>query len=430
MVYDTLRGGSDSPKQVLLFVKCQPIEFEGLTNHAISDLVPESEPARTLEIDPTLGDRPSWWRAERFPASELEESELLLPSATDTWRDRLLDTTSEREAWRKVIDAATGERIVALEPADIDGKHVWNLFWCLPPFDAAAEEVQDNLLRLGLSESSDQPDLWAESWTEASADGSCVGAHRRLRAAPLIVSPLGRTNLPIVPGALRLPLSFDQLRDETEEIIGRVLSTTFWASSLLTIRLEATWEEYEGGVRVSAFAPLPEESWFFQEPDGGWWLHPDAAVACQVIETTMPGLLPPSIADQYEILVGLNRPQDWPSRGRIEIRLRQRDRGPGISFALDSLAEGYRLWVQLGLLEAADVLERSVLELRSWTDLLEEALTAELDDVQDELEPGTDLESCQAKCKELLKRLRTEQEIHVPPRARRSRLSQAVGSVV
>jgi hypothetical protein len=104
-------------------------------------------------------------------------------------------------------------------------------------------------------------------------------------------------------------------------------------------------------------------------------LNFDADGLADVVEHTSQALLPNFVRARYHVGVEVNALDEWDENGRIRLELNTRG-DEDITSPIDQVASGYRLWLQLALMEAAE-------SVRAYAALLERAGTAPLPDLDD-----------------------------------------------
>jgi hypothetical protein len=96
----------------------------------------------------------------------------------------------------------------------------------------------------------------------------------------------------------------------------------------------------------------PPRGWLDQGDDG-YRVAPDVVAACAFIRAAANRLLPQFVADRYELIVETNPLEQWFDNGALRLMIRPLANERS-EFALDHVADGIRLWLQLALLEAAE----------------------------------------------------------------------------
>ena len=433
---ELIAGVLAGTKQGVLFAECSPEEFSALTAHALADLVREVEEEEEFDADAsteyksTPGDRSTWWDGPSWSDTPIDATELESikleggEDAVPAWHDALLHAVQGQEhAWQIVLRAAAGHHapgssaeqpghedmlLVALEPAGIpkpqryfdpgmraildafQGSEAeersrpaaevvqgWSLYWCLPPFDTLPQVVSTALVDLGIRPSPSEPaDLWEE---RMAADPPSALEHCRLRHAPILVAPVGRTPLAISPLALQLPLDLASVIERISTGLRRFVSVTRWAERLLEESEEFSPERWgfddlgEGNSESWQPVRTDEALSIYDNRSGIWQLHPHASHALSLIAGLARALLPGFISDRYELrdyLVAAGS-DDWKDP---EVSLRLAGVGDeDDEFSIDQAAEGYKVWIQLALLTAVDLVERLTARLRGFADAVESA---------------------------------------------------------
>lgn len=375
--------------KAMFFARCGPKEFQALTGHVVSDLWPqELDPE---ERQPEPGDRAWWWNSESIGEGlDSRTVDLDAQEPVSSWLEILLESTAaDRDQWEVILQAAVAPVVAELagleHPQGLDrgalmgieaayprregSRALWNLFWCLPPLTELPTLVQSSLRAVGLRPYDDDSNLW-ESWAEpgrrfleyneSDFDFLEPMPHRRLRDAPIVVAPVGRTALPILPRTLRLPVEFDQLRSETTDALGQALERTGWARTIS--------ETVYAGEGVTD-GPSGENAWVEVSMDGAVRPHPDLLTLVAILGETVEEMVPSFVSHRYQALITVSLPNTWGAGGKLHLRLKSRS-DPGAVFDLEDSAEGLQLWLQLGLLEALELIADSVASIGAWADAL------------------------------------------------------------
>ena len=440
------------PGTGVFFAACSPEEFSALTAHGISDLLDYPDQyAREPELKPTSGQRESWWRGPpwataRIDPVKLEEVKIRREQdPVEAWREALLSCAGEQhDAWRTVLRAATsavngnnvgntgdadrtGGPLLALEPTEVPrpkssdrtewdegfrralegmfpeegGRFLaegdpelvrgWNLYWCVREFDSAPSDLQDALQQCGIRPSEAEPD---DLWDARSADDEASLENHRLRHAPILIAPLGRTALPIAPFPLHLPLGLEDARNRVEEAVKALTSAIRWAERLLSEPPTYHWGfDVLPGTDPIVWAPISSDAVLstLDNRTGVWDLHPDAMNALAMVAAAVEGLLPGFLKERYTLESYWHEGQDregdseaWKSP-EIHLDLAARSKGgeedeeqEGLGlprFRLGDAAEGYKVWLQLALLTAVEIADQITVEIRDLTDAFEKAGT-------------------------------------------------------
>ncbi|KKK86998.1 hypothetical protein LCGC14_2757640, partial [marine sediment metagenome] len=111
---------------------------------------------------------------------------------------------------------------------------------------------------------------------------------------------------------------------------------------------------------------------------------------CELLSNAATRILPPFIAKKYELLVIPAPFPEWSESRPLEVRLR--DRGTHDEFPIGQVASGFRIWIQMALLESLDELrarEIALLDELHFVNLVAEIILEEaphdVDDLEEEL---------------------------------------------
>ena len=348
-----------------------------------------------------LGRRPPWglrgWRFEHLPS--IERDGLKADAAAEAWLAVLREHTPSSEGFDIVLHALEDSRLLGFEPAGLEqGKLVWNVFWCLPPLAELEKPLADALSASPLRPFADQRDR--EHGRRDFMRGFYEPFHGRPRhlwvdGAPVVVAPIGQAIGTYLPRGLAVPVAdFRQIR---EAVTGAANALTSAARhGLQDAQREDPLDEEEREARG-----VPR-NWLEAREDGSYRVHPDASAACAFLASAANRLMPSFIAESYDVQLVLRDIAVWFTHGALDLTLeRRRDDALVEDFAVEEVAEGYRLWLQLALLEACEQAARVsdiLAEYASaWWDVAEDASRAyssgdpDADDLAAQAEPYEEL---------------------------------------
>lgn len=295
--------------------------------------------------------RPPWddglWSIKSTPEEDLGED----PVST------LLQILSERdvdpaEARDQILASLGQSRTLALECAgrtEPAGLLAWNAYWCLPPStslspeEVAALEASDiQPFRRRRERASGVPSFHRGFYRAFHG----IPEHLYVEGAPVAVVALGAVTNVSMPKGLAAPADFVALRDA-------VISST---TSLVNMMVRgfgdaARDEEYDAQERAERAAP---RAWLV-ENDGWVGLSEETMAAAAFISAAANRLLPAFLSERYSIAVELRDVDEWFESDPLRLVVRARSEGPLIEdFAIEDVADGFRLWLQLALLNALE----------------------------------------------------------------------------
>ncbi len=382
--------GPYRPIGAVLFVGLDRSDVRTVTRLSIADLL------HSDQQQPPPGQRELWspepWHG--LDSLRLEPASESSADPVETWRHALLATladSEDRASWDALLTAATtedvhrgAENLIAFEP-DIENRgRTWNLFWCLPPFAELPPVLQTAAHAVGLAVEGRRADLWSSPFArrrdiQHGTEVHTRAEHRCLCTAPLIVAPVGRLQLPLLPTAIKLPTSYGVITREIEEVVGSVAAPMGELDDLVN----------DGPVG----SQTSDQAWLISRT-GSARVAPDAAAICRLIIATANRILPPFVSELYELDHEILSPHEWAVKGRLALRvwtptMRKPDlTRPQSGLQIDALADGFHLWVQLALLEATRAVAGLARPLAWLTDTLDAA--AEVIDGIDDLIDGID----------------------------------------
>lgn len=277
----------------------------------------------------------------------------------DVWLQILREGSAAQEGFDAVLDALASSRLVALEPAGVDGgDRVWNVSWCLPPITGLSGPVETALAASDL-----RPFRDLRERREAEAEGKPYGwysrgmydpthgrpAHMWVSGAPVVIAPIGQTTAAHLPRGLAVPATFTALRAEVAASTNDLVTAARYGPE----DAQREGDPLSPDEEVSRRVP---RNWLVQEGDG-WRIHPDAAGAVAFVGAAANRLLPGFLQARYRLDVVLRPVQEWVGdEGQaLDLRLRaRRDDELVEDFPVEQVADGLQLWVQLALLEACE----------------------------------------------------------------------------
>jgi hypothetical protein len=390
VIHESLRTSDRTPSTSLVFAECSAKEFREITNHALRDLAPTA--GAQASQDPAK-QRSPWWVGIGYDFSHLHGLSVPdLDSAADAYAGYLTDHWEHgdsRPCLALLLQTArnphplpedegdAASHLLAFEPATHAGQPILNVSWCLPDYRSLRPDVRDCLDKVR----SDGPGNFEGPHPLLGELAGRSRAHWRMADAPIPIAPIGRVELPLLPEPLMLPLSDLDAETRISEAITSCLRVLNHADEILAegMAFDPIWSEDQAD----------EDPWILDE-DPAWRLNPHVADACALVEATAQTLLPPPIAERYQVFVWPRRPFDTSS-SRVEVRMTEHRRddeaSTGVSrwnsFTPGRLAAGYQVWLQLALLQASSEVERASVLMQDRIDALEstiEDIEAEHDD--------------------------------------------------
>jgi AAA domain, putative AbiEii toxin, Type IV TA system len=284
--------------------------------------------------------------------------------------------------------------LIAFE-ADYDqgrGEWVWRNYWCLPACSKLDAALRAALGEIGLlAFSGEQPPDSADDEIASGEASQRAATHSRVRHltvadAPVILAPLGRAALSILPVPILVPSDFEALRRQAEELIHEAVAHIRW--------------DPEDGVAQARWEAAPVReihasgTWLCLTEDGrAASLHSSASGCAEALARRANNVLPPFVHERYSVELAIRPIAEWSPGHKLALFLRET--GQEASFPIAEGASGLHLWLQLALLEAMQSLRQLLplmkLKLDQWT-VAEGAhqdigYVVEHDDDTDELHP-------------------------------------------
>jgi hypothetical protein len=288
------------------------------------------------------GQRPPWddglWGPPKY--------ESFNPGDPQQWIEHLREESEERSV---VLDALASSRVVAIECAGTNRsrQRVWNTYWCLPALTDLAESLREAL------EASDLP-LFAKKRTDHPAIRRGLYSamhgnptHLHVDGAPVPVIALGPyVDLPM-PSGLAAPTEFATIRAAVREGITKLVD-----AACHTDDVTRDGEPVPAHERAEREAP---RGWLAHDEQRGYLIRPETIAAARFLSSTADRLLPDFVSSTYLVQIELRDLDTWFSQEPFDIRLRRRNTGAlVIDFTVERCADGYRLWLQLALLDALE----------------------------------------------------------------------------
>lgn len=280
------------------------------------------------------------WDAGLWSSRDVEPGD---PNSPAAW---LAYLGGENHLRTSILDALRDSRVIGLECAGLDqfGDRVWNAYWCLPALDELTVE-----LRIAL-ETSDLPSMRPLDHIRAGrreVHSSIHGdpRHLQIEGAPVPIISLGPCRQVPMPRGLRVPAEFNAIHDAVEVSVTRLLDLVRNGSEDL---LPTPKPLPVANRRMRGFPRAMVEA------DGDALKVSKYAVSvCGFLTWAANDLLPKFISETYRLVVELRPLEEWFDRRPIDIRLHPlQGRLSSPDFSIEHSADGYRLWMQLALLDA------------------------------------------------------------------------------
>lgn len=230
-----------------------------------------------------------------------------------------------RAALKDLLGVLPESRLVAFELDAVDGMPSWLVYWCLSDEIARSHNLEGTL------------DRARHELHEFEAEHSFSEPYLSAAGVPPVLVPIGRLHIPFLPVPVRVPHSFDALRATLEAAGGELL--------------RHTRPPEDDAPQNFAHA----DPWLIVQQGGHLHqIHSYADRLCAKIAETIAALLPEFVARDYSVDVSVTSLARWAEGPRLDLQLVRR--ADGTVFPLERIADGYRIWLQLGLLETADVM--------------------------------------------------------------------------
>lgn len=226
--------------------------------------------------------------------------------AKDRWASSV-EAAVEDERLTETVKQLRGSRIVKVVPDGPRGP--FHLIWCVEAPDGA----------------------------EAPLSGY----------VPLVA--LGSTSRPMVPTAVSVPRPLDEVRWELRSAVLDMLVHMRWGE-------RDRWARKHGVETVEPTARRDTRAWL-EDPDAASaQISNDAKAICALISRLASALTPGFVSDAHAVRVAIEPIYHWERDGpQLLLELVAPS---GDVYPLSRAADGHRVWLQLGLLEAIAVLRR------------------------------------------------------------------------
>lgn len=311
----------DLDTRCIFFVDVTSEQLETLANDALAATLdgPISWPYR----------RPAWHAAGRYAAAEQAND-----GAAGAWLRTVAPLAPpDVEFDDQMRGALLASSLIAVRQAS-DG--TCNLAWCLGESAAVAA---------GLG---------------ANSTPSETGRY----PAPVPVVPLGTAARVMLPTAVAVPRDLDDVRRELRDATLDILFHLRWGE-------RERWATSRGVHGIDKAERRSARAWLADPEADTVTVEPSARALCSLASRLATELAPPLVSETHRVAISVEPFYDWDRGGpRLALDLW---RGPDVRFPLHSAADGYRVWLQLALLEAVVVLRRYLALLER---LLDEAIAS------------------------------------------------------
>jgi hypothetical protein len=228
------------------------------------------------------------------------------PDAVDRWASSV-EAAVEDETLAEMVKHLRGSRIVKVVPDGPRGP--FHLTWCVEADDGAERTLSGYI--------------------------------------PLVA--LGSTGRSMVPTAVSVPRPLEELRSELRNAVLAMLVHLRWGE-------RDRWAQEHGVAMVEPAARRDTRAWL-EDPDvASAEISNDAKAICALISRLASTLTPGFVSDAHAIRVAIEPIYRW-ERGGPQLLL-ELIAPSGDLYPLSRAADGHRVWLQLGLLEAMAVLRR------------------------------------------------------------------------
>lgn len=280
------------------------------------------------------------------------------------------------ETWRMVCAALADSRLFALEAATDRDSPGWTVHWCAPAADELGSDLRDALAE-------------AERRTRGGSDDELV----KPPSAPQPVARLGIVPSSWLPRPVFLPvLEGDVAVRATATVteFAHFLEVSDSCESELDLLKGGTVEvdgarvfpeSLFGRLHGSPDGPSPASDWIDDSNIASPRVRHNVVVVCELIASIATRLAPPFIRERYWFHVSVTPKAVYVDRAPVEIRLALRDDTPDeereypefvdhwgharFGYPTHELADGYRIWTELAILQALDVVATLTADLRA-----------------------------------------------------------------
>lgn len=316
------------------------------------------------------GARPPFDEGLWSPSLEMDDlKDEAIATVWSALSQRQTDTGEARDVILAALRESTTVAIECAGRAAVGERLVWNIYWCLPPADQLGQEV------LAALTASDLQPFKRQRERAEGQSGITRGmyevfhgrpTHLWVGGAPICIVSFGMTTQIPMPTGLAVPADFTALHAAVRESATALINRAVYAIS------DATLDGEEDLTSEDRARRYPPRAWL-AENDGWVGLSEDAIATFHFVSAATNRRLPDFLRDRYELDVFVADVDKWFSSEPIRLIARPRNGGSLFEeFPVEEVAEGFRLWFQLALLNALEDAGRveSLLGLRAsdWYD--------------------------------------------------------------
>jgi hypothetical protein len=331
--------------------------YAELTENEVGDVIRKTAyERRRLRGEHQLypdSERPPW-DPGMWTVTGLSE-ELELPDALGIAVEKLRERKTKDPDEDEIIGALAESRLVGFECAGFNQRRdrVWNVYWCLPALGKLGESVRKALGQSNIERFARQRAKAAgEGWLRKGSAGFYDVQYGRplhlcVEEAPIAVVSLGSTTEIPLPRGLAVPAAFPEVREDTTEAVNSL-------ANVMTFAREDAKRDGDPLLPEERQERIAPRAWLEVQHDASYKVAPGARAACAFISAAANRGLPPFVAERYSVRARLRPLPEWFGVDPLDLELRDAPgRGTG-EFSIEHVAEGFRLWVQLALLDALE----------------------------------------------------------------------------
>jgi len=153
----------------------------------------------------------------------------------------------------------------------------------------------------------------------------------------------------MLPTAVAVPRNEDEIRLELRSSIVDLLIHLRWGE-------QDRWASSRGVQPSAGVERRGTRAWLADPDSDSATVEPKARALCSLASQLATRLVPPFVSESHSIEISLDGFPDWDRDGpALALELR---RGPNVRFPLRRAADGFKVWLQLGLLESVAILRR------------------------------------------------------------------------
>lgn len=166
---------------------------------------------------------------------------------------------------------------------------------------------------------------------------------------PQPIAPLGSTERTMLPTAVSVPRSVDEIRAELREALLDILDHLRWGE-------RDRWAATRGLPRPEAGTRRGTKAWLEHPESEAASIATDAKALCHLASQLSTVLAPMFISETDAVVISIEPIHEWAQGGPgLKLELSRR---PGIVYPLERAADGHKVWLQLALLETVAILRR------------------------------------------------------------------------